>query len=91
MNNKVINFKKNKHRYEFIIHLHKKIKKKKIGICSILGGSGSVIPEVDLDPYQNKADPKHCFCGFMHVIDMTLLFFLGPGTRYSAIRTREGE
>ena len=49
-----------------------KIKKKKIGICSILGriririqnrtrihhpGSGSADP----DPHQNDTDPKHCF------------------------------
>ena len=46
-----------------------KIKKKKIGICSILGririqnririhhpGSGSADP----DPHQNDTDPKHC-------------------------------
>ena len=40
-----------------------KIKKKKIGICSILGririhhpGSGSADP----DPHQNYTDPKHC-------------------------------
>jgi len=50
-----------------------KIKKKKIGICSILGriririqnrtrihhpGSGSAD-----HPYQNDTDPKHCFFG----------------------------
>ena len=28
-----------------------KIKKKKMGICSIL----------DPDPHQNETDPKHCF------------------------------
>ena len=38
-----------------------KIKKKKIGICSILGrihypGSGSADP----DPHQSETDPKHC-------------------------------
>ena len=50
-----------------------KVKKKKIGICSILGriririqnrtrihhpGSGSADP--DPDPHQNDTDPKHC-------------------------------
>ena len=43
-------------------------KKKKIGICSILGriqiriqnrtGSGSIIPEAD--PHHYDTDPKHC-------------------------------
>ena len=51
-----------------------KIKKKKIGICSILGririrnrtririhhpGSGSADPDPDPDPRQNDTDPKH--------------------------------
>ena len=35
-----------------------KIKKKKIGICSILGRiPGSIIPEAD----QYDTDPKHCY------------------------------
>ena len=40
-----------------------KMKKKKIGICSILGhhpGSGSADP----DPHQNDTDPKHCVSWF---------------------------
>jgi len=54
-----------------------KIKKKKIGICSILGririririhhrGSGSADPDQDPDPHQNDTDPKHWLWG--HVI-----------------------
>ena len=50
-----------------------KMKKKKIGICSILGririririhhpGSGSADP--DPDPHQNDTDPKHCVSWF---------------------------
>jgi len=41
----------------------KKLRRKKIGICSISGrihhpGSGSADP--DPDPPQNDTDPKHC-------------------------------
>ena len=42
-----------KHRYEFYTFYRKKIKKTKIGICSILG------PDPDPDQHQNEADSKH--------------------------------
>ena len=57
--------------------LQKKIRRNKIGICSILGRiririqfrtririhyPGSGSAESDLDPHQNEADPKHWYC-----------------------------
>ena len=60
-----------------------KIKKKKIGICSILGririhypGSGSADP----DPHQNEADPKHCIKYFLYVFMQA--WFCGSSMMY---------
>ena len=44
---------KKKHSYRVLYLLQKKIKKTKIGICSILG------PDPDPDQHQNEADSKH--------------------------------
>ena len=56
-----------------------KIKKKKIGICSILGRiririhhPGSVSADPDPDPHQNDTDPKHWKKGLNHKLNIVI-------------------